>query len=50
MLLGLLWQPDHAWITYKSICRVLLAMTGHVTHVTISHVQPGHVQQMDTHD
>ena len=44
-----LWQSCHAWITYWSICRVVLATTDHVTHGTISsvtrmHVTNGHVQ------
>ena len=38
MLLGLLWQSFHAWITYRSICRVILATPDHVTCGTISHM------------
>ena len=35
MLLEALWQYCHAWITYRSACRVILAMTDHVTCGTI---------------
>ena len=38
MLLEALGQSCHAWITHRSICRVVLAMTDHVTRGTISHV------------
>ena len=51
MPLGPLWQSCHALITYRSICKVFVAMTDHVTHVThgtTSHVRPGHT--MDGHD
>ena len=41
MILGLLWQSCHAWITYRSICRVVVAATDQVTHGMISHVQLG---------
>ena len=41
MPLGPLWQSWHAWITYRSICRVVIATTDHITHGTISHVKPG---------
>ena len=46
MSLEALWQYCHAWITYRSACRITLAMTDHVTCGTISHVQLGYVQQM----
>ena len=39
MLLEALWQSCHAWITCMIVCRVVLVMmTDHVTHGTISHV------------
>ena len=38
MLLEALWQSCHAWIAHRSICRVLLAMTDHITCGPISHV------------
>ena len=38
MLLGPLWQSRHAWITYRNICRVVVATTDQVTYGTISHV------------
>ena len=50
MPLGPLWQSYHAWITYRRICRVVIATTDHVTHGTISHVQPGHAQWTDICD
>ena len=50
MLLGPLWQFCHAWITYRIICRVVVAMTDQVTCGTISHVRQGCAQQMDTCD
>ena len=31
MLLEALWQSCHAWMTCRSICRVFLAMTDHIT-------------------
>ena len=36
MPLGPLWQSCHAWITYRSICRVVVPTTDHVTHGTTS--------------
>ena len=50
MLLEALWQYYHAWIAYRSICRVILAMKDHVTQGTISHVILGCTRQMDWHD
>ena len=50
MLLGPLWQSCHAWISYRSICRVVIAMTDQVTHGMISHsvtrvyMMNGHMQ------
>ena len=41
MLLAALWQSCHAWITYRSVCRVVIATKDNVTPVTISYVQPG---------
>ena len=38
MLLGPLWQSWYAWITYRSICRVVIVTTDQVTHGTTSHV------------
>ena len=38
MLLGPLWQSCHDWITYRRVCRVVIAMTDKATHGTISHV------------
>ena len=42
MLLEALWQSCHAWITHRSVCRVLLATTANITCGTISYVRPGH--------
>ena len=42
MPLGPLWQSCHAWITYRSISRVVVAMTDHITCGTTSHVRPEH--------
>ena len=47
--LGPLWQSCHAWITYRSICRVVAVATDLVTCGTTSHMWPGHGQQMDMH-
>ena len=44
MFLELLQQSCHAWITYRSICRVVVVTTDQVTCGTISHVRLGHVQ------
>ena len=46
MSLEALWQYCHTWITYRSACRVTLAMTDHVPHGTFSHMWLGHVQGM----
>ena len=35
---GSLWQSFHTWITYRSICRVVIVMTDHITCGTTSHV------------
>ena len=47
MLLGLLWQSCHVWITCRTICRVVLVMTDHITCGTISHVRLSHAQWTD---
>ena len=39
VLLGPLWQSCHAWITYRSICRVVIVTADQVTCQTISPVQ-----------
>ena len=36
MLLEALWQYCHAWITYRSACRVILVSTDRITPGTIS--------------
>ena len=41
MLLGPLWQSRHAWITYRSVCRVVVAITDQVTHRTLCCEQLG---------
>ena len=38
MPLGPLWQSFRAWITHRSVCRVVIAMTAHITCRSISHV------------
>ena len=38
MPLGHFWQSCHDWITYRSVCRVVIAMIDHVTCGTISHM------------
>ena len=50
MLLEPLWQSCHAWVTYRSICRVVVATTDQVTRGMISHVRLGCTQQTDTCD
>ena len=44
MPLGPLWQSCHAWITHRSICRVVVVMTDQVTCGMTSHVRLGHMQ------
>ena len=46
MSLEALWHYCHAWVTYRSACRVTLATIDHLTHGNISHVRLGHMQQM----
>ena len=46
MLLEALWQYCHAWITYRSACRVILVTADHVACGTISYVQLGCMGQM----
>ena len=46
MSLEALWQSCHAWITYRSACRISLVTTDRDTCGTISHVRLGHAQQM----
>ena len=50
MLLGPLWQSCHAWITHRSVCRVVIVMTDQVTHGTTSHVRLGCAQGTDMGD
>ena len=50
MLLGPLWQSCHAWVTYRSVCRVVIATTDQVTCGMISHVRLGRMQRTDMCD
>ena len=44
MFLEALWQYCHAWIAYRSTCRITLVTADHATHGTIPHMRLGHVQ------
>ena len=47
MLLQAPWYSYHAWIAYRSTCRVVVPTTDHATRGGISHVLQGHAQRME---